>query len=87
MNLINDIISNPKYHESFSFNSSEIILKINRTEINNILYDEYIDIKYPCPLLVYLNDEIQNIINCSKININRPESFAKLVWNNPLNSN
>ena len=83
---INKISSKININKNFIFNSSEIIIKINETGMHSILNNEYIDIKYPCPSLVYLNLEIQNLTNCSKINITKPGSIVKLIWNNPLNS-
>ena len=83
---INKISSKININKNFIFNSSEIIIKINETGMHSILNNEYIDIKYPCPSLVYLNLEIQNLTNCSKINITKPGSIIKLIWNNPLNS-
>ena len=67
ISLINEVSSKINIHENFT--SSEIVLKINEKGINNILYNEYINVEYPCPSLIYLNDEIQNLTNCSKINI------------------
>ena len=86
MNVINKISSNIKCLENFWFNSSEIILKINNIGMNNILYYNYLNKEYPCPSIIYLNDKIQNLTNCTRINISIPGSIVKLVWNNPLNS-
>ena len=33
-----------------------------------------------------LNDNIQNLADCTKINIDTSGSIVKLIWNNPLNS-
>ena len=86
MILINEISTKIQFHDNFNVNSSEIIIKINKTGINGILNNIYINIEYPCPSLIYLNNEIQNETNRSKININKSESIVKLIWNAPLKS-
>ncbi len=86
INVINEISSQINYYANFLFNSSEIILKINKTGTNNILYNKHLNKEFPCPSFIYLNDEIQNLTNCTKININTSGSTVKLVWNTPLNS-
>ena len=40
INVINQISSKINYHDNILLNSSEIILKINKTGMNNILYEE-----------------------------------------------
>ena len=40
----------------------------------------------PCPSMIYLNNNIQNLEDCSEINIITSESIVKLVWDNPLTS-
>ena len=40
----------------------------------------------PCPSKIYLNDVIQTLTDCTKINIAQPESIIKLIWDDPLNS-
>ena len=86
MNLINEITSRLNYHYRFLFKSSEIILKINEIGKNNIIYSGWLNKEYQCPSEIYLNDVIQSLTDCTKININKPGSTVKLVWNNPLNS-
>ena len=86
MNIIIDISSKINRHKIFLFNSSEIMLKINKIGTNNILFYRDINNVYPCPSFIYLNNELQNLEDCTKININAPESSVKLIWNNPLNS-
>ena len=54
--------------------------------MNNILYNVWLNDEYPCPSSIYLNDTIQSLTDCTKINIDTPGSIVKLVWNNPLNS-
>ena len=86
INVINLISSKINYHENILLNSSEIILKINKTGMNNILFNVWLNDEYPCPSSIYLNDTIQSLTDCTKINIDTPGSIVKLVWNNPLNS-
>ena len=87
INIIKQISSKINYHENILLNSSEIILKINNTGMNNILSNYYIGAYHSCPSLIYLNNNtIQNLGDCTQINIDTPGSIVKLVWNNPLNS-
>ena len=86
INVINQISSKINYHDNILLNSSEIILKINKTGMNNILYKNNLNSEYSCPSSIYLNNTIQNLTDCTKINIDTPGSIVKLVWNNPLNS-
>ena len=84
MNVINEIISQIMHQKKILLNSSEILLKINEIGMNNILYKNYLNKEFPCPSFIYLNDEIQNLTECYKINITKPESLVKLIWINPL---
>ena len=54
--------------------------------MNNILFKGWLNREYPCPSSIYLNDNIQNSEDCTKINIDTPGSIVKLVWNDPLHS-
>ena len=74
------------YHQSVIFNSSEIILKINEIGMNTILSKRNLNISYLCPSQIILNNVIQNLSDCSQININEPGSIVKLVWDTPLHS-
>ena len=84
MTAINEISSKIKYYEIFLSNSSEVILKINKIGMSQILFNGWINNLYPCPSLIYLNNEIQNLMDCTRIKIDIPESFVKLIWNNPI---
>ena len=86
LNLIFGILSKNNFHEKILFNSSEISLKIKGTGMKDIIYENFIDKEYPCPSFVYLNEEIQNLSPCYKINITTSGSIIKLVWNDPLTS-
>ena len=86
INIINQMSSKINYHGNILLNSSEIILKINKTGMNNILNYNWNNNGHPCPSSIYLNDNLQNLADCTKINIDTLESTDKLVWNNPLNS-
>ena len=80
INIIKQISSKINYHENILLNSSEIILKINNTGMNNILSNYYIGAYHSCPSLIYLNNNtIQNLGNCTQINIDTPGSIVKLV--------
>ena len=61
-------------------------VKINKTGINNILNNKNIDIKCPFSSLAYLNSEIQNLTNNSKINRTIIGKVIESNLNNPLNS-
>ena len=54
--------------------------------MNNILYHGNIGIEYPCPSLILLNNEIQNLTTCYKIYISEAGSNVTLIWNDSLNS-
>ena len=83
MNIINEISSKIKYHKNILF-SSEIMLKINQTGMNNIMNHGSSN-NNPCPSKIYLNDEeVQSLIDCTRININKSESIVKLVWDNQI---
>ena len=86
MSLIYHISSKINYPENLLFNSSEIILKINKIGIINILHKEHLNKYYPCPSSIYLNDSIQNLGDCTLIKIDTPGSIVKLVWDTPLYS-
>ena len=86
MSLIYHISSKINYPENLLFNSSEIILKINKIGIINILHKEHLNKYYPCPSSIYLNDSIQNLGDCTLIKIVTPGSIVKLVWDTPLYS-
>ena len=86
LTLINGISSKINYHQSVIFNSSEIILKINEIGMNTILSKRNLNISYLCPSQIILNNVIQNLSDCSQININEPGSIVKLVWDTPLHS-
>ena len=86
MNIINEISSKIKYHKNIIFNS-EIILGVNQTGMNNIMNHGSSN-NNPCPSKIYLNDEeVQRLTDFTRINITKPESIVKLVWDNPLNTN
>ena len=84
LNIINEISAKINYHKNTLFNS-EIMLKINQTGMSNIMY-RGISNNNPCPSKIYLNEVIQALTDCTKINITQPESIIKLIWDDPLNS-
>ena len=87
ISLINGILSKINYCGSLLFKYSEIILKIDNIRTNKILNKQQLNNNgIPCPSMIYLNGIIQNLEDCSKINIIRPGSIVKLVWEEPLNS-
>ena len=86
ISLINGILSKINYCGSLLFKSSEIILKIDKTGKNKILNKANLGLEYSCPSIIYLNDIIQTLEDCSEINIITSESIVKLVWDNPLTS-
>ena len=61
-------------------------VKINKTGINILLNNKNIDIKCPFSSLAYLNSEIQNLTNNSKINRTIIGKVIESNLNNPLNS-
>ena len=65
-------------------NNTEIILKINKIGKQTILYYGYLNNKYPCPSEIYLNGYIQNLQNCSEIDIRESNSIVRLIWDTPL---
>ena len=67
-------------------NANEITLRVKGIGSHDILYQNYIDIYYPCPDKIYINKEEVNLNPCYRININKTSSIIKLVWNESLNT-
>ena len=73
MNRINKIIFLSSY---------EVVLRVKNIGLKNILSSSPSN-TYPCPSYIYLNDElIHNINDCHYINIVKPYSEIKMIWNN-----
>ena len=77
LNLIYQVLLKYDLQKDFLFNSYEITLKVNGTGIKQILGSNY-----SCPYQIYLNNQIQNLNPCYRINIDTEGSNIKLVWNN-----
>ena len=84
LNLIFEIKCTINIDKKLLNNNTEITLKINKIGKQTILYYGYLNNKYPCPSEIYLNGYIQNLQNCSEIDIRESNSIVKLIWNNPL---
>ena len=67
-------------------NANEITLRVKGIGSHDILYQNYIDIYYPCPDKIYINNQEVNLNPCYRININKTSSIIKLVWNESLNT-
>ena len=76
LNLIYQVLLKYDLQKDFLFNSYEITLKVNGTGIKQILGSNY-----SCPYQIYLNNQIQNLNPCYRINIDTEGSNIKLVWN------
>ena len=61
-------------------NSYEIILKVHGSGIKQIL-----NYGFTCPTEVYLNNNIQNLSDCHRINVFESGSEIKLLWNKVIN--
>ena len=62
--------------------SYEIILRVKNIGLKKILSSSSSNI-YPCPSYIYLNDELIHDKNdCHYINIVKPYSEIKMIWNN-----
>ena len=84
LNLIYEMESKSIFEEKLLYNNTEITFKINNPGIHKIIYERWLHTTYPCPDLIKLNDEPQNLIKCSEIETINPGSKVTLIWNEPL---